>query len=122
MKIKKSITKNLISQQGAISILLAILLLAELSVISLGIATLAIKQIRMSGQVGQSVVAYYAAEAGAERCLYDIRESGAVNCPYVDVSLSFDSDAKYSTSYNGSDTITSIGQFKDTNRKVELTW
>jgi len=114
--------KNIFQQQGAISILLAVLLLAELSVISLGIATLTIKQIRMSGQVGQSVVAYYAAEAGAERCLYDIRKSGAVSCPYTDVSLSFDSNAKYSTSYNGSDTITSIGQFKDTNRKVELSW
>lgn len=111
--------KKNISQQGAISILLAVLLLAELSVIGLGIATLTIKQIRMSGQVGQSVVAYYAAEAGAERCLYDIRKSGAVSCPYIDVSLG---DAKYSTSYNGSDTITSIGQFENTNRKVELTW
>ncbi len=114
--------KKNISQQGAISILLAILLLAELSVISLGIATLAIKQLRMSGQVGQSVVAYYAAEAGAERCLYDIRKSAAVSCPYTNVSLDFDSDAKYSTNYNGSDTITSIGQFKDTNRKVGLSW
>jgi len=123
MKIKKSITtKNLISQQGAISILLAVLLLAELSVIGLGMATLTIEQIRMSGQVGQSVVAYYAAESGAERCLYDVRKSGAVNCPYTDVPLDFNSNAKYSTSYNGSDTITSIGQFKDTNRKVELTW
>jgi len=111
--------KKNISQQGAISILLAVLLLAELSVIGLGIATLAIKQIRMSGQIGQSVVAYYAAEAGAERCLYDIRKSAAASCPYTDISLG---DAKYSTDYNGSDTITSIGQFESTNRKVELTW
>jgi len=111
--------KKNISQQGAISILLAVLLLTELSVIGLGIATLTVKQLRMSRQVGQSVVAYYAAEAGAERCLYDVRKSGAVSCPYTDVSLS---DAKYSTSYNGSDTITSIGQFESTNRKVELTW
>ena len=111
--------KKNISQQGAISILLAVLLLTELSVIGLGIATLTVKQLRMSRQVGQSVVAYYAAEAGAERCLYDVRKSGAVSCPYTDVSLS---DAKYSTGYNGSDTITSIGQFESTNRKVELTW
>lgn len=111
--------KKNISQQGAISILLAFLLLTELSVIGLGIATLTVKQLRMSRQVGQSVVAYYAAEAGAERCLYDVRKSGAVSCPYTDVSLG---DAKYSTNYNGSDTITSIGQFESTNRKVELTW
>ena len=111
--------KKNISQQGAISILLAVLLLAELSVIGLGIATLTVGQIKMSGQVGQSVIAYYAAEAGAERCLYDVRKEGAVSCPYTDVPLG---NAKYSTSYNGSDTITSIGQFESTNRKVELTW
>jgi len=111
--------KKNISQKGAISILLAVLLLAELSVISLGIATLMIKQLKMSGQTGQSVVAYYAAEAGAERCLYDVRKSGAANCPYADVPLG---NAKYTTIYNGSDTITSIGQFKSTSRKVELTW
>ena len=110
--------KKNISQQGAISILLAVLLLAELSIIGLGISLLAIQQLKLSGQVGQSVVAYYAAEAGAERCLYEARK-GTGSCPAIG---SLDNGASYATTYNGTDTITSIGQFKSTNRKVELTW
>ena len=118
--------KKNISQQGAISILLAVLLLAELSVIGLGIAALTIKQIRMSGQVGQSVVAYYAAEAGAEKCLYQVRKSTEEGCDDTgqisETVGSGDYQASYIADYNGSDTITSIGQFESTNRKVELTW
>jgi len=110
--------KKNISQQGAISILLAMLLLTELLVIGLGISFLMVSQIKMSGQVGQSVVAFYAAEAGAEKCLYEVRKGTAV-CP---ATGSLDNGANYATTYNGSDTITSIGQFKDTDRKVELTW
>lgn len=125
--------KNIIQQQGAISILLAVLLLAELSVIGLGIATLTVGQIKMSGQVGQSVVAYYAAEAGAEKCLYQARK-GTEGCASVGGQISGNltgdlSEATYEAEGNGEvgvypthGTITSIGQFESTNRKVELTW
>jgi hypothetical protein len=119
--LKKRIN-HIFSQQGAISILLAVLLLSILLVIGLGISLLMLQQIKMSGQVGRSVVAFYAAEAGTERCLYEVRKNGAVSCPFTNVSLDFDSNAKYTTSYNGSDTITSIGQFKDTSRKIEVSW
>ena len=112
--------KKFISQKGAVSIILAILLLSVLLIIGLGISILMIQQIKMSGQAGRSVVAYYAAEAGAERCLYEVRKNGAVSCPFTDVAL--DNQATYSTDYNGLDTITSIGQFRGTNRKVEASW
>jgi len=109
-------------QKGVISILLSILILSVVLVIALGISFLMLQQIKMSGQIGHSVVAFYAAEAGAERCLYEVRKNGASSCPFSDVPLDFNSNAKYSTSYNGLNTITSIGQFFGTSRKVELTW
>ncbi len=107
------------SQKGATSILLSILILSMISVIGLGISTLIIQQIKMSGQTGQSVVAFYAADAGAERCLYEVRKNGVAVCPYAET---FTNGAEYATTYNGSDTITSIGQFMDASRKVELSW
>ena len=110
--------KNIIQQQGAISIFLAVLLLSELLVIGLGVSFLTVQQMEMSRQVGQSVIAYYAAEAGAEECLYEVRK-GTGSCP---AAGSLDNGANYATTYNGSDTITSIGHFKVTNRIVELTW
>ncbi len=119
--------KKFISQEGAVSIFLAVLLLSVLLVIGLGISVLMIRQIKMSGQAGRSVVAYYAAEAGAERCLYEVRKNGAVSCPDDDSWVQLDTlspfnEASYKTTYNGVDTIKSIGQFRGTNRRVELSW
>lgn len=115
--------KKNISQKGAVSILLAILLLSVLLIIGSGIAVLIIQQIKMSGQMGRSVVAYYAAESGAERCLYELRQNGATSCPFTDVPLSFNTNAKYTVIYNdGIDKIESIGQFMGVSRKVEVSW
>lgn len=117
---KLEIIKGFNFQRGAVSIILAVLLLGELLVIGLGVSILMINQIKMSGQTGLSVGAFYAAEAGAERCLYEVRKNGAVNCPFFDVNL--DNQANYTTDYNGVDTITSVGQFRGASRKVELYW
>ncbi len=117
--------KKNIYQQGAISILLAILLLAELSVISLGISFLAIQQLKLSGQAGQSVLAYYAAEAGAEKCLYQVRKSTGQGCDDTGQLSGTVGSGSYQASYSAtysSSTIASIGQFMSANRKVELTW
>jgi uncharacterized protein (UPF0333 family) len=119
--------KKFISQKGAVSIILAILLLSVLLVIGLGISILMIQQIKMSGQAGRSVVAYYAAEAGAERCLYEVRKNGAVSClddnnwVQLDTASPFN-EASYKATYNGSDIIESTGRFRGTNRKVEASW
>jgi Tfp pilus assembly protein PilX len=112
--------KKNFSQQGATSILLGVLLLSVLLLIGLGISLLMLKQVKLSGQAGRSVLAFYAAEAGAERCLYEVRKNGAVSCPFADVLL--DNQASYTTNYNGVDTITSIGQYRDTSRKLQLNW
>lgn len=110
-------------QKGATSILLALLLLSVILVIALGGSALMLGQIQMSGQAGQSVVAFYAADAGAERCLYTIRKTTAsTSCPYTDVSLDFNSQATYTTVYEGGTDLTSIGQFGVTSRKLELSW
>ena len=111
---------NNISQKGVISILLATLILSIISIIAFGISALMLQQIRMSNQMGNSVVAFYAAEAGAERCLYAVRKNGAVTCPFIGVLL--DNNAKYTVDYNGSNAVESTGEFRNTTRKVELSW
>jgi len=120
--------RDIISQKGATSVIIATLLLSVLLVIGLGVAILMLQQIRMSGQVGQSVVAFYAADAGAEKCIYQIRKETTTGCDDTgQISETIGSgtyQASYTANYirNGLDTITSIGQFLVTNRKVELTW
>lgn len=120
---KNKIKKNdIFFEKGAISIVLAVLILSLIFTIVIGISALTIQQVRSSRQTGQSVIAFYAADSGAERCLYDIRKSGAVVCSYTDISLDFSSQAKYTTTYDGFNTITSKGEYKDISRKVELNW
>ncbi|MFH0906652.1 MAG: hypothetical protein V1829_00110 [bacterium] len=131
----------MISQKGAISILLSILLLSVLLTISLGVSFLLSQQMKMSGQTGQSVIAFYAADAGAEKCLYQTRcvlaSSPTAECitatggglnegcasvggliPYTYLS----SVARYKAERSSANSIISIGEFGDTSRKVELTW
>ncbi len=111
--------KNILPQKGAISIILAVMIMSMIMIITASMSALMIQQIKMSGQAGYSVVAFYAADAGAERCLYDIRKNGATSCSYV---VDFTSGAKYTTSYDGLSTITSKGEYKGVSRKVELNW
>jgi hypothetical protein len=114
-----------IFQKGSISIFLSVLLVSVLLIISAGIASLMFNQIKMSSQIGHSVVAYYTAEAGAERCLCDIRKGDydcTGDCSYTNVSLDFNSDAKYTTNYGGLPPIISTGSFMNTSRKIELNW
>jgi len=107
-------------QKGAVSIVLATLLLSILLVIGLGISALMLQQIKLSGQSSQSVIAFYAADAGAERCLYEARK-GANACPFTDVFLDVPS-TKYTVVYNGTNLIESIGSYKRVVRKLELGW
>lgn len=109
-------------QKGAVSIAIAILILSLISVIGFATAFLILQQLKMSGQASRSVVAFYAADAGAERCLYRVRYEEGVDCPFTDEQLDFDSSALYTTTYNGSDQIISVGHFGDASRKIEISW
>jgi|TARA_Y100000031_G_scaffold69444_1_gene77170 uncharacterized protein (UPF0333 family) len=118
-----------LSQRGAVSVILAVLLMSELLVIGLGMSILIVQQIRMSSQTGLSVVAFYAADAGAEKCLYQARNMTGTECgtpgggSIVNESIGTGVyTANYTAVFNGSDNLTSIGQLRGVSRKLELTW
>jgi len=117
---KKDKMNNGLSQKGAVSIVLAVLLLSILLVIGLSVSALMLQQIRLSGQSGQSVIAFYAAEAGAERCLYEVRK-GSNSCFWIDEPLDIPL-TKYSVDYNGTNLIESRGEHGRTVRRLELGW
>ena len=110
------------SQKGSISIYLSVLLMSVLIIISSGVAILILNQIEMSRQIGHSVVSFYAAESGIERCLCDIRQNNnncTGGCSYTNVVLDFNSNATYTASNVGS-TINSKGSFIETDREIEV--
>jgi len=105
-------------QKGSISIYISVMLLSILLVISSGIATLMLNQIKMSSQIGNSVISYYAAEAGIERCLYNMRKDTGI-CNYTNEPL--DNNATYDTTWNaGGYPINSTGHYINTSREIEV--
>lgn len=64
-----------ISKSG-VALLYALLVLGAVSLISLVIATLTLRNIKMARDVGSGIIAYYAADSGVERALYEIMVNG----------------------------------------------
>ena len=69
----EKLKKIFLGQKGGTSIYIALLVLSAILIIVLGISSLVISEIKMSSQLGYSVPALYAADAGVEKCLYQIR-------------------------------------------------
>ena len=116
-------TKN----QGAVSIILAISLLSMLLAIGMGISALMFQQMKLSKQTGQSVVAFYAADAGAEKCLYQVREQIGIGCDVpgggiISEEINSELGISYKAEYDGLVTVKAIGQFMATSRGLQLSW
>lgn len=110
-------------QKGSISIFVSVMILAIALVISAGIANLMSGQVKASNQIGHSTVAYYAAESGIERCIFDFRRMGANNCSYTNIPLDFNSGVSYTVTFaGGAPPIYSKGTFIDVSRDIEITW
>ncbi len=68
----KELAKN---KQGS-ALLITVLILTSILTAAFGAANLVVSGIKMSGTQERSTVAYFAAEAGAERVLWEIRKNG----------------------------------------------
>ncbi len=118
------------------SLILTILILTAILSIAFGISALTIGEIKITQEIPKSLKAYYAAEAGIERTLYDDdarRGSGAADigsppsCSGGGAVCLDGSDNCYSVDYNydvGTDTITikSYGCYKGTRRAIEVSY
>lgn len=62
------------SQKG-ISLLFIVLITSLILAIGLGISSLLIQEMRIMGEIGYSVIAFYAADNGIEAALYDLYQS-----------------------------------------------
>ncbi|MBU0476700.1 hypothetical protein KKB68_01665 [Patescibacteria group bacterium] len=102
-----------------ISIYITLLIMALLLAMGLGMSAILLGQIKIIRGMGNSVIAFYAADTGVEWALYNIRkEEGNGN-----VSESWDTDYGYSVTTNPCDLkicIKSLGTFKETKRAIEV--
>jgi len=75
-KIKKLIKGN----RGDVSILIAVLILATVITIVFGISYIVVNLLKSSTELEGSLQAFYAADAGAERCLFEVFSGTTPGC------------------------------------------
>ncbi len=137
-----------ISQRGGTMLLVTILVLASILTIILGLNDIVRNNLQFVKMQDDSTRAYFAAEAGAERILWEIRENdfniqscnigdficfdsiGDINgcaniclSPYTDTQT-LNNNAQYKLQYdnNGDVIVRSFGYYKDVGRVVEISY
>jgi hypothetical protein len=101
--------------QKGVSLYLALIIMFILIAIALGVSLIIVSQMKMMKGMGDSVVAFYAADTGIEQTLYQVRGGGWSG----DISGSVDGASYYVTS-SASDTYQSKGSFANVKRAIEI--
>lgn len=122
--------KNLIRSKKGSALLLTLFILSSVLVVAIGGSSVIVAAIKMSGVQSESTKAYFAAEAGAERVLYEVRKAQTVNLlvPYQDDIFGQTdlSDGSYYIVNYGQKfpkiTFTAIGTYDRTKRSVEVSF
>lgn len=115
-----------IKRQSGVSLFLAIIILTVLLAIVLGLSTIFLGQMVMFREMGYSVIAFYAADAGIEKVLNQRDNPLSLN----GYSATLDNGAKYSLSVLSSGPgcsaqnycIKSIGTYQEVRRAIEITY
>lgn len=101
-KNKKQETRN--KKQKGVSLLFIVLITSLILAIGLGISALLIQEMRIMGEIGYSVIAFYAADSGIEAAIYDLYTSSTSSPPIPEHSDSLDNvdlgEAHYNTLAN----------------------
>jgi hypothetical protein len=125
-KIQNSKSKIQKLEKG-VSIYLVILISTFILAVALGLSTILISRIKVSQEIGYSVVAFYAADTGIERILYDIRklnyECSSPPCtPYSNIPLDSASYGVVINSWSPSVQINSTGKYQTVKRAIEINY
>ncbi len=124
--------KNQVRLKRGSALLLSLLIITSIIVIAMGGSAVALSGLKMAGIQSQSVKAYFAAEAGAERLLYEIRKDDDSGISFAsplgevisETELNDGSSywVKFASKANGDkyNTFVSLGAFLKTRRSVDL--
>ncbi|MCF7795405.1 hypothetical protein K9M50_03535 [Patescibacteria group bacterium] len=113
-------------KQGS-ALLMAILILSSIIAVSFSVSRMVMTAIETGGVQAQSVMAYYASEAGAERVLYGMRHGSLVidenaSNLFSDATLSNGAQYRVAVRQYSPLKIISVGSFGSTKRSVELSF
>ncbi|MFH1233128.1 MAG: hypothetical protein V1649_00550 [Patescibacteria group bacterium] len=117
--------KNIKNNQGT-ALLMTLMILSSVLVVTLGAANLIMAGIIASRLEQSSVIAYYASESGVERSLWEVRKDdhplpneNTLNLFFGNLGNGSSYQVNYTTSTSAV-TFTSIGNYHDSKRSVEV--
>lgn len=114
------------SEKG-VSLYFAFMIMTILLAVALGISSILIGQIKMVREMGNSVIAFYAADAGIEEVLMD-RENPVSSCTeespcYLENEANYYLDVVDGALCGAANfCIKSIGSYKETKRAIEISY
>jgi hypothetical protein len=109
-------------ERGSVAILLTFFILIIILLVALATGNIMALEIKMSRDIGNSIPAFFAADAGIERCLYEVRKNSADVCG-SSLNFTLTNAATYVVNKNsGQNLIESVGTFIQTKRKIEASW
>lgn len=110
-------TKIKTKKDKGVSLYFVILILFVLTAVLLALVNLSVSQIKIISGINHSVSAFFAADTGVERALYNIRKEGVTG----NFSGSLDDGASYDVeiTISAETLIKSTGLFKNTRRALE---
>lgn len=119
--------KDILSGNRGIAFVMTLLIMTGLLALALGITSLLIREVKLSQEIADSVVAYSAADAGIERFMYGINKESfdltSCVCPTVCYSATLSNNASYSVCTEQATPpikVNSTGSYKSTNRTVQV--
>jgi len=107
------------NNQNGIALLLTIVIMSVVMLMAALIANIVLTQLKLSGDIGDSVSAIYAADSGVEWSLYQIRQDASPPSPYMS------NGASISVTVSGvfpNFTIKSLGSYRSVKRQFEVTF
>lgn len=119
------ISNRINNQDGQVSLFIVIVVMFLLLFVGLFLANISIKQTKVTNNIYKSVQAYYLADAGAERVLYEIKVNALDPNVFGPVLLDENiGDGSYKVKIiNDSPLkIKSTGVYQEIARAVELSW
>lgn len=105
--------------QKGIALLLTVVIMSVVMLIAVLISNIVITQLKLTGDINDSTAAIYAADAGVECQLYNIRHSASLNCN----QLIMTNNATITTTKTGTSpnfTIKSLGSFRTVKRQFQV--
>lgn len=116
--------KNNFQSERGVSILLSVMILSVILSIALGSSDIAIRQVQSMEGIGDSVVAFYAADHGIEQVMVmttpvSITETSLSNGAVYEVTVVDSSDSSCDAENY---CITSIGSYRDAKRAIQSTY